>query len=118
MILAKLENRNTMLSQSIQSIEHLIKSKLKSLGYFHFEIKGTMDNSFTLVADGNMRSIFLCVNVLEASETQKTLSTTEINNIKKTAEELHKEPWAAYVKVNESESEMVDSLEWKDLSKY
>jgi len=105
-----------MPAENIKSVEGVIRSQLRSLGYFNIEIKEEDERSFNVLADGNLRSIFLFVIFYLVSEHFKSLSQEEIKKVKEHADTVKKEPWAAIMKVNEK-GELVDSIQWKNLSK-
>jgi|SRR5579859_157182 len=105
-----------MAAIQLKTIEGVIRSRLKSLGYFNIEIRNEHERSFNVIADGNLRKIFLLVVIYLVSEHIKNLTDEEIKEIKETATNIEKEPWAAVMKVNER-GELVDDIKWTNLSK-
>lgn len=107
-----------MPTPQLKSIEGVIRSQLKSLGYFNIEIKNDheQERSFNVIADGNLRKIFLQVMIYFVYEHINSLTIEQIKEIKKMASNIEKEPWAAVMKVNER-GELVEDIKWTNLSK-
>lgn len=101
---------------NIHSIETTFKNQLKDIGYFNIEIKNEKARSFSVIAEGALRSIFILVIFYLVSEHLKDLTNEEILDIKQNADTFKKEPWAAVMRVNEK-GELVDSIQWTNLSR-
>ena len=101
---------------NIKSFESIIQSQLKSLGYFSIRIQEENEESFNVIADGSFRKIFLRVLVRLVSEHINDLTNDEITVIKRNANTVNKEPWAAIMCVNEN-GELTDEIHWKNLAK-
>lgn len=103
--------------QTIPTIQQIIRSELKSLGYYKISVSKEQSNLIEIVADGNLRSIFLQVKVTPVAEYKNgsTFSRSEINKIKVGAAQLNKEPWTAVVKIG-TDGELIDSIKWTNLS--
>lgn len=106
-----------MPAENLKPLEGVIRSQLRSLGYFHIEIENENERSFSVIADGSFRSIFLFVVICLVSEHIKSLSKEEIVNVKQKAIGVEKEPWTAIMQVNEK-GELVDDIQWTNLSKH
>jgi len=102
-------------SKDYTNISITIKTWLKSLGYYKIEIEKQMDNSFVVIADGNLRQIFLDVKVFSYSKKQVKLTSKEKNEIQKQARNSNREPWTAIVKMDKV-GESVEKIEWANLS--
>ena len=76
--------------KNIKSVEGLIRSRLKSLGYFNIEIKDEQDTTFKVIADGALRSILLQVVVYLGSEHFKSLTIEQITDLKHSANTIKK----------------------------
>lgn len=105
-----------MTTPNIKPLESMIRSQLKALGYFSIEIQDEHEKSFNVIADGNFRNVFIKVLVRLLSEHIKELNPSEIEAIKRSANSVKKEPWAAIMSVNEK-GELVDGITWKNLSR-
>lgn len=106
------------LEQTIPSAQQIIKSELRSLGYYKIQVTKEQSDTLQLIADGNLRSIFLQVKITPAVKYQNghTFSKEQITNIKKEASMLNKEPWTAVIKVG-TDGELIESILWTNLSK-
>ena len=104
------------MSIDIGSVEKIIRSGLKSLGYFKIIIDELNENSLKILADGDFRSILLEVKISRMPNEPKSLSRNEINQIKEIATYYRREPWFAKVKID-SEGNLAESIEWTNLSK-
>jgi hypothetical protein len=107
-----------MENTSIKSLETAIRSQLKSLGYFSIEIQDENENekSFNVIADGNLRKIFIKVLVQLVSDHIMELTSEQIMSIKDNAKTIKKEPWAAIMRVNDK-GELIENIHWRNLSK-
>ncbi|GAB2840879.1 hypothetical protein [Ferruginibacter profundus] len=106
------------LEQTIPSAQQIIKGELKSLGYYKIHVNKEESDALQIVADGNLRSIFLEVRVTPAAEYKNghTFSKQEIALIKKEAEHIKKEPWTAVIKIG-TDGSLIESILWTNLSK-
>ena len=105
-----------MATTNIKPLESIIRSQLKALGYFSIEIQDEHEKSFNVIADGNFRNIFIKVLIRALNEHIKELTSSEIEAIKRNANTVKKEPWAAIMSVNER-GELIDGITWKNLSR-
>lgn len=102
-----------MATRTIQITENALSHALKSLGYYNIQFK-KHNGSIDVVADGIMRSIFVCVKVnVEASQIGK-LPDAEVESIMNKATKAHKEPWIAYVKMDD-DGKITEDIKWKNL---
>jgi len=105
-----------MTNENLKHFKSVIRSRLRSLGYFKIEIENEQDRRFNVIANGLLREIFLLVTIYSTSEQISTLTKEEVDTIKAEAEKIEKEPWVAFMQVNES-GESVEHIQWKNLSK-
>lgn len=104
--------------QTIPTVQQIIKSELKSLGYYKIQVSKEQSDALQIIADGSLRSIFLEVRVTPAAEYKNghTFTKNEITTIKKGAALINKEPWTAVVKIG-TDGELIESILWTNLSK-
>lgn len=100
--------------KAINPAESYIKQQLRSLGYYNIQIKSenASENSFDLIALGNLRNIYLMVKIVTTPHKTFRLSSKVKDEIKENAEKFDKEPWAALVEVNPSQ-EIVNNVMWE-----
>lgn len=104
-----------MQNENINAVENIIRSWLKSLGYFKIVINEVNETSIKFLADGNLRSIVLDVKIGKSPHEPKPLSSKEIKKIRQFAMSSYREPWAAKVKIN-SEGKLANDIEWTNLT--
>jgi hypothetical protein len=101
---------------NFQAIESVIRSQLRALGYYDIQIENEQDRRFNVIAEGNLRNIFLCVVIKLVSESFD-FSKAEISRIKQKAKSVEKEPWTALMVVNEN-GQLADRIRWTNLAKH
>jgi GTPase len=105
-----------MPSNNLKAVEKAISSSLRSFGYFKIDIDETHDDHIAIHADGTLRRIFLMVIIIKIStDPNYHISEKEIAKIKVKAKSEQREPWSAFVKID-NEGQVLTRIQWKDLS--
>ena len=105
-----------MLTQNFPTIKDIIRTQLKDLGYYKIDVNKEQADFLEIIADGDLRSIFLQVKVTPVSQHNNYFSKIEIDKIKHGAAAVKKEPWAAVVKIG-MDGELIEGIQWTNLSK-
>ncbi len=104
------------MSTPIKLVQQAISSKLRSLGYFKVEIDESDENHIYIHADGNLRNISLIVIIQnKANSLDITISSKQLAQLKTKAETEDREPWSAYVEVDDA-GRVAENIKWRDLS--
>lgn len=103
------------MQRNLTTIEKVLKSELREIGYYNIKINNEREKQFDVIAESTLRSIFILVVICLVSDHLKKLTKDEIQTAKEKAGSIKKEPWAAIVTVNDK-GELADRIKWKDLS--
>lgn len=106
-----------MITENAQSIEDIMRTTLKSLGYFRIELDSENQNQYYVLADGNSRKIIVQVKDSKSSTYPPKPTVEEIKILKAKAKDSDREPWAALMKIDSNSGELIDNILWFNLSK-
>ena len=97
------------------SIEKIIFSSLKSLGYFKIVVLEKNENTYDLEADGNLRKILLKVRISHSPEMSRiSTRSKDLTKFKVDAMNMHREPWIAQLHLD-NEGQLSQSIKWQKL---
>jgi hypothetical protein len=100
----------------VHSAETVVKTNLRSLGYFNIEFEVENAHSLNVIAEGTLRSILLKV-LIGTNWTEILSNQSAIQKIKNDAHSRHKEAWMAFLSVG-ADGKIQQNIEWKNLEKY